>query len=224
MVRGRLAGWWRRRTPPAPGPAVPGGEDAVAERWLVVGLGNPEGEYGGTRHNVGADAVRSLARRNHVELSRNKRIRCEVAELTEAGARLVAAIPLGYMNASGGPVQRAAAWYKVPSGRVVVCHDDIDLEVGTLRLKRGGGHGGHRGLDDVDRALGSRDYLRVRIGVGRPPGRIPARDHVLRRFSPAEREAVDVAVAEAADAIVALATDGLEPAQNRYHQPPRGRA
>lgn len=216
MVRRRLAGWWRNLARPAR-PGQPE-EAAVAERWLVVGLGNPEREYGDTRHNVGADAVRLLARRADVELSRNKRIRCEVAELTEAGVRLVAAVPSTYMNTSGGPVQQAAAWYTVPTERIVVCHDDIDLEVGALRLKRGGGNGGHNGLEDLDRALGSRDYLRVRIGVGRPPGRMPAKDHVLRRFPPAERETVDVVIAEAADAVVALATDGLEPTQNRYHQ------
>jgi peptidyl-tRNA hydrolase, PTH1 family len=187
------------------------------DRWLVVGLGNPEGEYGGTRHNVGADVVRAFARREHVDLTRNKRVRCEVGEVKLAGHRLVLTVPSSYMNTSGGPVQQAAAWFKVPVERTIVCHDDLDLEVGQLRLKRGGGHAGHNGLKDLDRALGSRDYLRVRIGVGRPPGRMPARDHVLRRFPPAERETIDVVVEEAADAIATLVTDGLEPAQNRYH-------
>jgi peptidyl-tRNA hydrolase, PTH1 family len=187
------------------------------DRWLVVGLGNPEGEYGGTRHNVGADVVRAFARREHVDLTRNKRVRCEVGEVKLAGHRLVLTVPSSYMNTSGGPVQQAAAWFKVPVERTIVCHDDLDLDVGQLRLKRGGGHAGHNGLKDLDRALGSRDYLRVRIGVGRPPGRMPARDHVLRRFPPAERETIDVVVEEAADAIATLVTDGLEPAQNRYH-------
>jgi peptidyl-tRNA hydrolase, PTH1 family len=187
------------------------------DRWLVVGLGNPEGEYGGTRHNVGADAVRALARREHADLARNKRVRCEIGETTVAGRRLVLAVPSSYMNDSGGPVQQAAAWFKVPLERTIVCHDDLDLEVGDLRLKRGGGHGGHNGLRDLDRAFGDRDYLRVRIGVGRPPGRMPGRDHVLRRFPPAERATIDVVIEDAADAVVMLATDGLEPAQNRYH-------
>jgi PTH1 family peptidyl-tRNA hydrolase len=187
------------------------------DRWLVVGLGNPEAEYGGTRHNVGADVVRAFARREHAELARNKRTRCEVAEVALAGRRFVLAVPQSYMNLSGGPAQQVAAWFKVPVERTIVCHDDLDLEVGQLRVKRGGGHGGHNGLKDVDRALGSREYLRVRVGVGRPPGRMPAKDHVLRRFPPAEREAVDVVVEEAVDAIVSLATDGLEPTQNRYH-------
>jgi peptidyl-tRNA hydrolase, PTH1 family len=195
-----------------------GGPSPDAERWLVVGLGNPEAEYGGTRHNVGADAVRSLARREHVELSRNKRVRCEIAETAVDGVRFVLAVPSSYMNRSGDPVQAAASWYKVPPERVVVCHDDLDIEVGAIRLKRGGSHAGHRGLKDVDRALGTPDYLRVRIGVGRPPGRMPARDYVLKRFGAKEREEIDVTLAEVADAVVGLATEGLEPMQNRYHR------
>jgi peptidyl-tRNA hydrolase, PTH1 family len=187
------------------------------DRWLVAGLGNPEAEYGGTRHNVGADAVRVLAAREHLALTRNKRVRCEVAETTSAGHRLVLAVPTAYMNRSGDPVQAAASWFKVPPERTIVCHDDLDLPVGGLRVKRGGGHAGHNGLRDVDRALGTRDYLRVRIGIGRPPGRMPGRDYVLRRFPPADREVVDVTLEEAADAIVSLVTDGLEPTQNRYH-------
>jgi len=195
-----------------------GREDGVADdRWLVVGLGNPGERYQFTRHNVGADAVRVLAADLYGAFSRNKRARCEIAEVAVDGERLVLALPESYMNRSGEPTQAAAAWYKVPVERVIVCHDDLDLEPGRLRLKRGGGNAGHNGLKDIDRALGSQEYLRVRIGVGRPPGRMPARDHVLRRFAPAERETMDVVLAEAAGAIVALVTDGLEPAQNRYH-------
>ena len=187
------------------------------DRWLVVGLGNPGERYEDTRHNVGADAVRRLAAEQHGAFKRNKRTKCDVAEVTVGGQRLVLAVPDSYMNRSGDPTQTAAAWYKVPTERVIVCHDDLDLEPGRLRLKRGGGHAGHNGLKDIDRALGSRDYLRVRIGIGRPPGRMPARDHVLRRFTPSERETMDVTLAEAAEAVVTLVTDGLEPAQNRYH-------
>ncbi len=187
------------------------------DRWLVVGLGNPEDEYGGTRHNVGADAVRALARREHVELSRNKRIRCELAEARIAGQRVGLAVPSSYMNLSGGPVQQAAAWLKAPAENVIVVHDDLDVEVGRLKVKRGGGHAGHNGLKDVDRALGTRDYLRVRIGIGRPPGRMAGKDFVLRRFTPAEREHIDVSIEEAADAVEQLVRDGLEPTQNRFH-------
>lgn len=188
------------------------------DRWLVVGLGNPESEYGGTRHNVGADAVRTLVAREHAELSRNKRTRSEVAELRLGDRRVVATIPSSYMNRSGDPVQATAAWFKVPIERVIVCHDDLDVEVGALKVKRGGSNAGHNGLKDVERALGGPDYLRVRIGIGRPPGRMAGRDHVLRRFQPAEREEIDVVLERAAEAIESLVTDGLEPTQNRFHR------
>jgi peptidyl-tRNA hydrolase, PTH1 family len=187
------------------------------DRWLVVGLGNPGEKYAQTRHNVGADAVRRLVAREHGSLSVNKRTRCEVAELAVAGTRIAAAVPTSYMNRSGDPTQAAAAWFKTPTERLVVCHDDLDVEVGSLRVKRGGGNAGHNGLRDIDRALGTRDYLRVRIGIGRPPGRMPAKDFVLRRFHPAERDSIAVSLDEAADAVVSLATDGLEPTQNRFH-------
>lgn len=187
------------------------------DRWLVVGLGNPGDRYAGTRHNVGADTVRRLAAREHVDWVRNKRARCAISEVALRGARLVLAVPESYMNRSGDPVQAAAAWYKVPVERTIVCHDDLDLPPGRIRLKRGGGHGGHNGLKDVDRALGTREYLRVRLGVGRPPGRMPAKDHVLRRPATDERIELDRAIDQAAEAITVLVTDGLEPAQNRYH-------
>lgn len=187
------------------------------DRWLVVGLGNPGRDYAGTRHNVGAEVVAGLARRFGAEPSRNRRTGCLVAEVRDGPDRLVLALPTGYMNESGGPVQRVAAWYDVPPERLVVVHDDIDLPVGTLRVKQGGGTGGHRGLGDIDRRLATRDYLRVRIGVGRPPGRIPARDHVLRPFRPEEREEIEVVLEEAGDAALSLVREGLEATQNRYH-------
>lgn len=187
------------------------------DRWLVAGLGNPEADYGGTRHNVGADAVRSLASREHVELARNKRTRSEVAEVRADGQRMVLMIPSSYMNRSGDPVQATANWFKIPAERVIVCHDDLDVGVGAIKVKRGGGHAGHNGLKDVDRALGTRDYLRIRIGIGRPPGRMAGRDFVLRRFSPADRELIDIALQNVGDAVCSLVTDGLEPTQNRFH-------
>lgn len=186
--------------------------------WLVVGLGNPEDEHGGSRHNVGADVVRGLADRHRVSLSRNRRVRCEVARTSlSGGPRLVLAVPTGYMNRSGGPVQQAARWFKVPPERLVVVHDDLDLPLGAIRLKRGGGPGGHNGLRDLDRALPSREYLRVRLGIGRPPGRMAPRDYVLGRFPPADREVIDVAVVEAGDAVEQLVREGLEATQNRFH-------
>lgn len=190
---------------------------ASDDRWIVVGLGNPGDRYAGTRHNVGAEAVALLGERRGETLNPNKRTGCAVAEARDGDVRLVLARPMSYMNASGGPVQQLLAWYKVPPERLIVAHDDLDLDVGQLRLKRGGGHGGHNGLRDIDQRLGTRDYLRVRIGIGRPTGRKDPRDHVLERFGRDERQEIDVSLEEAADAALALIHDGLEPAQNRYH-------
>ncbi len=187
------------------------------DRWLVVGLGNPEGEYGGTRHNVGADLVRLVAAREGAVLSRNRRVRCELAETRLGGAKVALAVPMSYMNTSGDPVAAAVRWCKVETARLVVCHDDLDLPVGSLKVKRGGGNAGHNGLKDIDRALSTREYLRIRIGIGRPPGRMPSRDHVLRRFPPREREAIDGVLELAADAVASLVADGLEQTQNRFH-------
>lgn len=192
-------------------------EEAPVDRWLVIGLGNPESEYGGTRHNVGADVVHALADRFRTELSPNKRVRCAVAEVRDDGERVVLVRPLSYMNESGGPVQAAANWFKVPAERTIVVHDDLDLEVGTIRLKRGGGAGGHNGLKDIARRLGTQDFLRVRIGIGRPRGRRDPVDHVLSPFGSDEREEIGVTVQEAGDAALGLVHDGLEPSQNRYH-------
>lgn len=187
------------------------------ERWLVAGLGNPEDGYAGTRHNVGADLVRLLARRHHRELERTKKIRCEATEVRLAGARVALVVPMSYMNNSGGPVQQAARWFSVPTEHIVVAYDEIDLEPGELRVKIGGGVNSHNGATDVDRALGTRETYRLRIGIGRPSGRMAVKDHVLRRFAPAERETIDVALEHAADAVELLVAEGLEAVQNRYH-------
>ncbi|MFN2556057.1 MAG: aminoacyl-tRNA hydrolase [Nitriliruptorales bacterium] len=194
------------------------GGPSSEERWLVVGLGNPDAAYGPTRHNVGARAVRLLARRLGVSLKPNKRVRCEVAEARDREVRLVIALPMAFMNESGAPVRQAASWYKIPPERLVVLHDDLDLEAATVRLKIGGGTAGHRGLDDLVRSLGTRDFVRVRIGIGRPPGRMEAADYVLSRFTAREQAEIDVAVEEAADAVLGLVHEGLEPTQNRIHR------
>ncbi len=194
-------------------------EVPVADRWLVVGLRNPEREYAGTRHNVGAEVVRLLAARLGAPLKVASKLRAEAADTFEApgGVPLSLVLPNGYMNNSGGPVQAASSFYKVPPARLVVVHDDLDLPCAALRVKRGGGSGGHNGLKDVTQRLGTPDYYRVRIGVGRPPGRQDPADYVLRRFSPGEREQIEVTLELAADAVVSLVREGLEPTQNRYH-------
>lgn len=188
-------------------------------RWLVVGLGNPPAEYAGTRHNVGAETVELLAERLGTSLARNRRVSCRIAEARHAGHPVVLAVPDGYMNESGRPVRAATAWFKVGPAELVIVHDDLDLPAGTVRVKRGGGAGGHNGLRDVDRTLGDPDYLRVRIGIGRPPGTSVARDHVLRRAAGEERRVLDEARERAADAVLTLVTEGLEATQNRVHAP-----
>ena len=186
---------------------------------LVVGLGNPGPTYSGNRHNVGALVCDLLARRVGGRFSAHK-ARASVVEGRlgpPPAPRVVLAEPKTYMNESGGPVAGLCNFFKVPVEQVVVVHDELDLPYGTLRLKRGGGDNGHNGLRSITRSLGSKEYLRVRFGIGRPPGRMDPADYVLRDFSPAERKDLDFHVDRAADAVEALVRDGLDAAQNRYN-------
>ena len=189
--------------------------------WLVVGLGNPGREYAGNRHNVGFLVADLLGTRVGARFSRHRKAVAEVAEgrlgVGVDAPRLVIAKPLTYMNLSGGPVAGLAQFYKVPVGRIIAVHDELDIPYGQLRLKIGGGEGGHNGLRSMSRSLGSKDYVRVRFGIGRPPGRQDPADFVLKRFSGAEAKELEFAVDLAADATEALLSDGLEPAQNRFH-------
>jgi PTH1 family peptidyl-tRNA hydrolase len=185
------------------------------DRNLVVGLGNPGPRYAGTRHNAGALVVDVLAARVGGRLKAHKS-RSDVLEGRLADRPLVLARPRSFMNESGGPVAGLLRFYKIPLDRLVVVHDELDLPFGALRLKQGGGDGGHNGLRSVSAALG-RDYLRVRFGIGRPPGRQDPADYVLRDFSAAERKELDFHLDRAADAVEALLGDGLEAAQNRFN-------
>ncbi len=185
--------------------------------WLVVGLGNPGPDYETTRHNVGFLVVDELAGRARGRFSAHKRARAQVAEERVAGHRAVLVKPMAYMNESGGPVKGLADFYKVPLEQVVVVHDELDLDFASLRLKHGGGDNGHNGLKSLRRSLGSGDYYRVRVGIGRPPGRQDPADYVLRPWSGVERKELALLVAEAADAVETLITDGLERAQNRFN-------
>ena len=188
------------------------------DRWLVVGLGNPESEYAGTRHNLGADAVRMLAQRRGVALKRHKSgSRVADTFLRPGGDPVSLIVPVGYMNTSGEAVQRAMAFYKAGPDRLVVVHDDLDLEFGMVRLKRGGGTGGHNGLKDIERRCGGPGFTRVRMGIGRPPGRMDPASYVLKPFPARDREDADVVRERAADAIEDLVAHGLEHAQNRHH-------
>jgi PTH1 family peptidyl-tRNA hydrolase len=184
--------------------------------WLVVGLGNPGPKYAGNRHNVGFFVLDLLAERVGARFKAHKG-RADVVEGRLAGQRVVLAKPSSYMNESGGPVASLRDFYKVPVERIVVVHDELDVPFASLKLKRGGGDNGHNGLRSLTKSLGSKEYLRVRFGVGRPPGRQDPADFVLKDFSSTERKELPFLVDRAADAVEALLTSSLESAQNTFH-------
>ena len=192
--------------------------------WLVVGLGNPGPRYERHRHNVGAMVVSALAGQAAASLRGHKAARAWAAEVRLGtaprglpGPRAVLARPLTYMNLSGGPVSGLMKFYKVPVDQLVVVHDDLDLDPGVVRLKRGGGEGGHNGLRSISASIGSKDYLRVRLGIGRPPGRQDAADYVLTDFPARDKVEVELLVGDGADAVHDLVHLGLEAAQQRFH-------
>ncbi|MFD6054681.1 aminoacyl-tRNA hydrolase [Agromyces sp. NPDC060279] len=203
--------WFRRRGREDP--------EVAQHTWLVVGLGNPGAQYAGNRHNVGQMVLDELAGRLGTAFKSHK-TPSRVAEgfLRPGGPKLVLAKPNSYMNTSGGPVSALTKFYDVPAERLIVVHDELDLPFDTVRLKQGGGHGGHNGLRDISKALGA-DYLRVRVGIGRPPGRQDPADFVLKDFSGTERQSLPNLLADAADAVEAIADDGLLAAQQRFHSP-----
>ncbi len=186
------------------------------ERWLVVGLGNPGPEYAGNRHNAGFMVLDELAARAGGRFKAH-RSRAEVLEGRLAGVPAVLAKPLSFMNLSGGPVKALADFYKVDPARVVVVHDELDIPYGALRAKLGGGDNGHNGLKSITKSLSTRDYLRVRFGIGRPPGRMDAASFVLRDFATAERKDLPFLVDRAADVVESLIRVGLEATQNAFH-------
>jgi PTH1 family peptidyl-tRNA hydrolase len=186
------------------------------DRFLIVGLGNPGPRYAATRHNAGFFVVDLLASRVGVRFKAH-RSRCEVAETRFGDRSVVLAKPTSFMNESGGPIVGVARFYKVPIEQIAIVHDDLDLPFGSLRLKRGGGDGGHNGLRSASAALDSKEYARVRFGIGRPPGRQDPADYVLREFGSAERKDLPFLVDRAADAVELLVDQGLDAAQNQYN-------
>jgi PTH1 family peptidyl-tRNA hydrolase len=168
--------------------------------WLIVGLGNPGAEYAGNRHNVGAMVLDVLAARDGGRFKPH-RARATVVEAHLAGRRVVLAKPTTYMNESGGPVAGLRDFFDVPVDQIVVVHDELDLDFGVLRLKQGGGDNGHNGLRSITKSLGSKDYVRVRFGIGRPPGRLDPASFVLRDFAASERKDLGVYLETAADAV-----------------------
>jgi PTH1 family peptidyl-tRNA hydrolase len=195
---------------------------------LVVGLGNPGAEYDGTRHNVGADAVDRLVARHHGSLSAEKGLHARAGQIRIGEHRVLCAVPLTYMNESGravAPLVRRAGLdgddettgTPAVATRLVVVHDELDLPSGRVKVKVGGGTAGNNGLKSIHAHLHTGDYLRVRIGIGKPPGRQPGADYVLKRPGAAEREVLAVAAEVAADAVELIATSGVEAAMNRIN-------
>ena len=188
----------------------------TAADLLVVGLGNPGDEYARTRHNVGAEVVEILARRHGATLKKGKE-RARVDQVRIGGSLVALAVPLTYMNDSGLAVAALVRRYGVEPERLVVVQDELDLAVGTFKVKNGGGLAGHNGLRSIKSHLHSDAFLRVRIGVGKPVSKEHGADHVLKKFSKRERTEVDVVLEEAADAVEAIVTDGVDVAMNRYN-------
>jgi PTH1 family peptidyl-tRNA hydrolase len=190
----------------------------MTDTWLIVGLGNPGAEYKGNRHNVGQMVLDELAGRMGGTFKTHKS-RAQVLEgrLGIGGPRVVLAKPISYMNVSGGPVANLANFYGIDPDHVVAVHDEIDIPFNTVKLKCGGGEGGHNGLRDISKALATKDYLRVRVGVGRPPGRMDTADYVLRDFASAERKDLPFLLDDAADAVDLLVREGLAAAQQMFH-------
>ncbi|HET7475002.1 MAG TPA: aminoacyl-tRNA hydrolase [Dermatophilaceae bacterium] len=187
--------------------------------WLVVGLGNPGPGYAGHRHNLGAMVVGALAEDSGIRLRPHKAgaLVAETRLEPPPADRTVLAVPTTYMNESGAPVAALLKYYSLAVERLVVVHDDLDIPFGQVRLKLGGGEGGHNGLRSVSKVLATRAYLRVRVGIGRPPGRMDPADYVLRNFSAAEREELKLVVVDGADATRLLLARGLLDAQQVVH-------
>lgn len=191
---------------------------SAPQTWLIVGLGNPGPQYARTRHNIGQMVVDELASRIGSGLTAHKAgAAVATGRLSPGGPRVILAKPATYMNVSGRPTAALAAFYSVDPAAVVVVHDELDIPFDTLKLKIGGGEGGHNGLKSISQTLGTKDYHRVRVGVGRPPGRMDAADYVLKPFTAEEQELLPVHLDRAADAVEKLVTDGLTAAQNSIH-------
>jgi peptidyl-tRNA hydrolase, PTH1 family len=195
---------------------------------VVVGLGNPGPEFEGTRHNVGAEVAATLAERHQGRLKTEKGLHALAGEIRIAGRRVLVAIPQTFMNESGravAPLVRRAGMDGGDesvvgprlAGGLIVVHDELDLPSGRIKIKSGGGTAGNNGLKSIDSHLHTNGYLRVRVGIGKPPGRQPGADYVLKRPGAAERSALEVAVEEAADAVEAIVADGVDAAMNRVN-------
>ncbi|GAA1187990.1 aminoacyl-tRNA hydrolase [Nesterenkonia xinjiangensis] len=192
----------------------------ASDTWLIAGLGNPGSRYRHTRHNIGHMVLDELVDRMDAKYTRTK-VGAQVvaARLGLGGPKVVLAVSEGYMNTSGKPIRGLVDYFDVDPARLVVVHDEVDLDFGRIKLKRGGSEGGHNGLKSITQHLrGDRDYIRVRVGVSRPPGRMETADYVLQKFSPDQADELPQLVQRAADAVELIITEGLTGAQNTVHQ------
>ena len=185
-------------------------------RWLIVGLGNPEKKYAANRHNVGFHVIDRLAEKAGVSIT-DRRFQGWFGKAAVGQHTMLLLKPTTFMNASGEAAAKAAQFYKIPAEHVAVVYDDIDLEFPRLRLRAGGSHGGHRGVESVIAALGTRDFPRVRIGVGRPPTGVDPIEHVLSDFLPAEQPDIEKTIEQAVAAALSLVTDGLDKTMTRFN-------
>ena len=194
------------------------GED-MSDAWLIVGLGNPGPEYEKTRHNIGQMVLDELAKEVGGSFKKHSQDSAVVVEgrLGFGGPKVILMKSLGYMNTSGGPVSAVAKFYGIDPDHIIVVHDELDIPFDTIKLKIGGGEGGHNGLRDITKALGTKDYYRVRTGIGRPPGRMDTADFVLKPFSSTEAKDLPFLISNAADATMMLVKEGLLATQQRYH-------
>lgn len=191
----------------------------MSDTWLIVGLGNPGPSYAKTRHNIGQMVLDELAKEVGGSFKKHSKASAVVVEgrLGFGGPKVILMKSLGYMNTSGGPVSALAQFYDINPDRIIAVHDELDIPFDTIKLKIGGGEGGHNGLRDITKALGTKDYYRVRTGIGRPPGRMDTADFVLKPFSSTEAKDLPFLISNAADATMMLVKEGLLATQQRYH-------
>jgi PTH1 family peptidyl-tRNA hydrolase len=206
-----------RRAPKEKNDEPPAQDPQSETRWVVAGLGNPGEEYSRSRHNAGFRVMDRLAKNKHAQFDRRK-FKGELAETELAGMRALLVKPQTYYNGSGECLSAVLGYYKVPPSQLIVVHDELDLEVGRLRLKRGGSDAGNRGVRSVEQSLGTADFIRVRVGVSRPPGERESKDYLLESMSPEARASLDSSIQRAAEAVEAIIADGLERAMGRFNQ------
>ena len=193
-----------------------GGMDEDQGTYLIAGLGNPGRQYKNTRHNVGFMLMDRLAGRLEVDFTRME-LKALVTRTKYREKRLILAKPQTFMNSSGGAVGSLLRYYKVPLANLLVAYDEVDLDLGTLRLRPDGGAGGHKGMASIIKNLGTQEFSRLRLGIGRPPGRKAAADYVLRDFTQTEREIQSEVLDRAVDAVLAFVLEGVDAAMNRYN-------